>query len=351
MTQKYYYPAIDRFKLLAAFLVIAIHTSPLTFISPEADYILARVLARVAVPFFFMVTGYFVLPKALEDGAYGLAYLKRIGLIYLISMALYLPVGIYAGHFKGAGVISILKMIFLDGTFYHLWYLPALILGFAVLLRALPLPAAGTVCGLLYLIGLFGDSYYGLIGEESFVYSIYQGLFHLFEYTRNGLFYTPVFLFLGYTLTQRRPSFALAAGAPGGSFGLLLGEGIILKLAEAQRHDSMYFFLLPVMYFLFSALLENCTEEHQKSFPKDLPLFIYLLHPLFIILVRGGAKVTKLTFFVDNSLAHYTAVAVSTFAGALILTKLLEMLKVTVHSVTNNTLRNAQKSQKDAVSR
>ena len=72
MTQKYYYPAIDRFKLLAAFLVIAIHTSPLTFISPEADYILARVLARVAVPFFFMVTGYFVLPKALEDGAYGL---------------------------------------------------------------------------------------------------------------------------------------------------------------------------------------------------------------------------------------------------------------------------------------
>ena len=103
----------------------------------------------------------------------------------------------YAGHFKGAGVISILKMIFLDGTFYHLWYLPALILGFAVLLpllRALPLPAAGTVCGLLYLIGLFGDSYYGLIGEESFVYSIYQGLFHLFEYTRNGLFYTPVFL-------------------------------------------------------------------------------------------------------------------------------------------------------------
>ncbi len=330
MTQKYYYPAIDRFKLLAAFLVIAIHTSPLTSISPEADYILARVLARVAVPFFFMVTGYFVLPKALEDGAYGLAYLKRIGLIYLISMALYLPVGIYAGHFKGAGVISILKMIFLDGTFYHLWYLPALILGFAVLLpllRALPLPATGTVCGLLYLIGLFGDSYYGLIGEESFVYSIYQGLFHLFEYTRNGLFYTPIFLFLGYTLTQKRPSFALATGALGGSFGLLLGEGIVLKLAEAQRHDSMYIFLLPVMYFLFSTLLEDCTEEQQKTFPKDLPLFIYLLHPLFIILVRGGAKVTKLTFFVDNSLAHYTAVAVSAFAGALILTKLLAILK------------------------
>lgn len=329
MTQKYYYPSIDCFKLLAAFLVIAIHTSPLTSISPEADYILARVLARVAVPFFFMVTGYFVLPKALEDGAYGLAYLKRIGLIYLISMALYLPVGIYAGHFKGAGVISVLKMIFLDGTFYHLWYLPALILGFTVillLLRVLPVPAVGAVCGLLYGAGLFGDSYYGLIGEASFVHSIYQGLFHVFEYTRNGLFYTPIFLFLGYALTWRRPSFALSMGALGGSFGLLLGEGILLKLLETQRHDSMYLFLLPVMYFLFCALLEDCTEERQKTFPKDLPLFIYLLHPLFIILVRGGAKVTTLTFFVDNSLAHYMAVVVSTLAGALILAKLLAML-------------------------
>lgn len=329
MTQKYFYPAIDRFKLLASFLVIVIHTSPLTSISPEADYILARVLARTAVPFFFMVTGYFVLPKALEDGAYGWSYLKRIGLIYLISMVLYLPVGIYAGHFKGIGVISLLKMVFLDGTFYHLWYLPALILGFAVmllLLRFLPLPAVGAVCGLLYTVGLFGDSYYGMIGESSFVYTIYEGLFHVFEYTRNGLFYAPIFLLLGYVLSERRPSLALSLGALGGSFGLLLGEGILLKLLETQRHDSMYLFLLPVMYFLFSALLEDGWEERQKTFPKDLPLCIYLLHPLFIILVRGGAKVTGLAVFVDNSPVHFLAVAVSTFGGALILTKLLALL-------------------------
>ncbi|GFI10113.1 serine/alanine racemase [Lachnospiraceae bacterium] len=329
MTEKYFYPAIDRFKLLAAFLVIAIHTSPLTSLSPEADYILTRVLARTAVPFFFMVTGYFVLPKALEDRTYGFAYLKRIGLIYLVSVVLYLPVGIYAGHFKGAGIISVLKMIFLDGTFYHLWYLPALLLGFALLLlllRALPFKAAGAVCVLLYLAGLFGDSYYGLIGEKTFVYTIYQGLFHIFEYTRNGLFYTPVFLLLGYAAARRRPSFALSIGALGVSFGFLLGEGILLKLMETQRHDSMYLFLLPVMYFLFSALLEDCTGEQRKTFPKDLPLYIYLLHPLFIILVRGGAKVTRLSFFVDNSLLHYLAVAVSTLAGALILTKLSTML-------------------------
>lgn len=329
MTTRQFYPAIDRFKLLAAFLVIAIHTSPLTSLSPEADYILARVLARIAVPFFFMVTGYFVLPKALEDNSYACSYLKRIGLIYLISMVLYLPVGIYAEHFKGVGVVSILKMIFLDGTFYHLWYLPALILGFGLmvlLLRALPVPAVSVICGLLYLVGLFGDSYFGFIPEGSFVSTIYTGIFHVFEYTRNGLFYTPVFLLLGYLMVEHRPSFALSLGALGGSFAFLLGEGILLKLLDTQRHDSMYLFLLPVMYFLFSALLEDSAEERKQLMPKDLPLLIYLLHPLFIILVRGGAKITKLSIFVDNSLVHFLAVTVSAFAGAWILVKLFELV-------------------------
>lgn len=328
MNEKHFYPLLDRFKLLAAVLVIAIHTSPLTSISPEADFILTRIIARTAVPFFFMVTGYFILPKALEDRGRALAYLKRIGLIYLISLILYLPVGIYAGHFKGAGVVSVLKMIFLDGTFYHLWYLPALLLGFGIavlLLRSLPVSAVGVVCSLLYVIGLFGDSYYGLIPEDSFVYTFYEGLFHVFDYTRNGLFYAPMFLLLGYLIAGRRPSFALSMGSLGGFSALFLGEGIVLKILDVQRHDSMYLFLLPVMYFLFSALLENCEEEPRKLFPKELPLLVYILHPLFLILVRAGAKITKLSMFVDNSLLHFFAVAVSTFAGSLLLAKLFSL--------------------------
>lgn len=43
---------LDRFRLAAALLVVAIHTSPLTCLSPKADFLLTRVLARVAVPFF-----------------------------------------------------------------------------------------------------------------------------------------------------------------------------------------------------------------------------------------------------------------------------------------------------------
>ena len=50
------YRWLDRFRLIAALLVIAIHTSPLGSVSPEGDFYLTRVFARIAVPFFFMVT-------------------------------------------------------------------------------------------------------------------------------------------------------------------------------------------------------------------------------------------------------------------------------------------------------
>ena len=56
---------IDFFKFIAALVVVAIHTSPLSSFSVDADFILTRVLARIAVPFFLMVTGYFVLPQYL----------------------------------------------------------------------------------------------------------------------------------------------------------------------------------------------------------------------------------------------------------------------------------------------
>ena len=50
-------PALDRFRLAAAVLVAAIHTSPLTTYTALGDFYLTRVLGRVAVPFFLMVSG------------------------------------------------------------------------------------------------------------------------------------------------------------------------------------------------------------------------------------------------------------------------------------------------------
>ena len=63
MNDHKYYAGIDWMRLIAAILVIAIHTSPLASYNATGDFILTRVIARVAVPFFFMTTGYFTLSR------------------------------------------------------------------------------------------------------------------------------------------------------------------------------------------------------------------------------------------------------------------------------------------------
>lgn len=52
MTKSKYYAGVDYFRLVAALLIVAIHTSPLATYNETGDFILTRIVARVAVPFF-----------------------------------------------------------------------------------------------------------------------------------------------------------------------------------------------------------------------------------------------------------------------------------------------------------
>ena len=108
------HPAIDRFRLLAAVLVVAIHTGPVATYSAVGDFYLTRVLGRVAVPFFLMVSGYFL---ARKDGRSTKAFLKKTALLYGACILLYLPLNAYAGQLDG----DFFRRIVTDGTFYHLW--------------------------------------------------------------------------------------------------------------------------------------------------------------------------------------------------------------------------------------
>ena len=61
------YPGLDQFRLAAAFLIVAVHISPLSSFNQTADFILTRIIARVGVPFFLMTSGFFLLPPYLSQ--------------------------------------------------------------------------------------------------------------------------------------------------------------------------------------------------------------------------------------------------------------------------------------------
>ena len=95
MNKQKRWASLDDFRLVAAALVVCIHTSPLTSCSPLGDFWLTRVLARVAVPFFFMVSGHFLAQKNWKPLG---GFLKKILLIYLGTVVLYLPLNLSLIH-------------------------------------------------------------------------------------------------------------------------------------------------------------------------------------------------------------------------------------------------------------
>ncbi len=301
MSRERYDTGIDWLRLAAAILVIAIHTSPLADFNETGDFILTRVLARIAVPFFFITSGYFLLSRYHDSDRKLRHFLKKTGWIYGASILLYLPLNFRNGYFSQSQLLpELLKDLIFDGTMYHLWYLPASMLGMLIawkLVEKLDFSKGLVMALLLYLVGLFGDSYYVVAEKLPLLKAFYDRLFELFDYTRNGLFFAPVFLMLGGFIADERRKLSSVEAGVGFliSLGLLLAEALILHRHGFQRHDSMYVFLLPAMYFLFHLVL--LWKGRRIPFLRPVSLVVYLIHPLVIAAVWR--------FSSQNSLFHF----------------------------------------------
>lgn len=339
--------ALDWFRIIAAFLVAAIHISPLEDITVWGDLVLTRIIGRVAVPFFFMVTGYFVLAGG-EWERVRRSLSKNLRW-YLAAIAIYLPVNWYAGKLTGLTFGAICKELLIQGTFYHLWYLPGLIAGLLLswaLLQCLGMKAALAVSGVLYLAGVFGDSYYGLAAQSPALLRFYTGIFDIMENTRNGIFLAPLFLLMGAAMAeQQHRKERKAAGRPAAkralpqkrqeeeflfwgmglafSLAVMTAEGLLVHMAGWPHHDSMYLMLPVTMVFLFGMLMRIPAPEKPEL--RMISLWIYLLHPFFIVVVRAFAGVVKMdALLVENNLVHYLCVAAASSGAAYILSLFMD---------------------------
>ena len=130
--------SIDIFRLLFAVYVVALHTVPASLDSYPFLSITVQSLFRFSVPFFLMVSGYYFFKKAgmFTWKEIGL-YLKRLVITYSFWSCLYFIVKFISwGYQSPKGFLfDCVYSFFLTGSYYHLWYFPALI--FSVCISAL----------------------------------------------------------------------------------------------------------------------------------------------------------------------------------------------------------------------
>lgn len=329
---------IEQFRVLLAMMVVAIHCLPLHRLWPDGDILITLTLFRIAVPFFFMISGYYVFSDLATQNSYPARqrvwhFIKKQLQVYLIATLLFLPLAWYSGMLGlNMPLGTFIQTLLVNGILYHLWYFPAIITGSLLVMGLLVRFSFKQVFFMaigLYVIGLGGDSWSGLAAQTPLA-SFYSLIFQLLAGTRNGIFFAPLFLLLG-VLARR---FAQKSASPHRysylmiSLICLLLESYLLHHFTTPKHDSMYVFLPFVLLFLFPIIQQWQAPMIWKQAGR-LSLWLYLLHPYTIAVTHFLSQKLPL---LQNNLINYFVVlglTIGVVYGLFTLQKLLPFPKKT----------------------
>ena len=305
--------SISFFQYLFAIAVILVHSGRLTSYEP-LHFGLKSMLGRLAVPFFIVCASFF-LKQSLGNSKKMKTYLAKIVKTYLFWSFVYLP---YAWLFFSslhlpiylfpAGVL--IALIYL-GMCYQLWYIPAFLLGLFLvnqLVKHLGMVWTGFLALLLYCWGLI-ETYSAYLDTTSLLkgYQLYSNLFFT---ARNGLFYTPIFIYMGYYLFDHfhAPSFGVHCWQKVAlAFGFLWLEGLVIFQHEGI--DKNFFLLLPIVtvYFVNACLQSSFLKSYDLQYLKQMSIALYFSHPIFIEWARYGFSSLPLSYPDRGKLIFVTA--------------------------------------------
>ena len=280
---------ISLFQLTFSVLVILLH-SKRVFPSDILHFIQKSILSRMAVPFFIICSSFFLRAQVQSKDTIYKFYLLNMIRNYTFWSIFYLPYALNV-FFSLKLTISELPLAIIVGYFYtgfsyHLWYLPAFIFGTCLIVflnKYIKFKWIILIFFVLYLIGTIETYSSFLFGTKILqLFNIYK---HFFFTSRNGIFYTPIFICLGIALYDYRDH-AFFSHLPLTklliSFMIWFVEGYYIY--NNQGYDKNFFVgLLPVSLFFFNWISRTKFNINKNWYDlKKLSIYFFYLHPMFI---------------------------------------------------------------------
>lgn len=283
--------SLDVLKCLAAFLVVDIHAG---FLGKPGSYITA--IARIAVPLFFMISGYFY--PIIVSKKRTKAYVRKLISLTLITSLFFLAIIIARSLIKGTfleqmsdlfSIESILKWGLLNNCPFagHLWYFYAILYVLAIL----------SISNYFHLRSwLYKWIPILLIANYALSFGSHLTLY------RNFLFTGLPYVLLGSFIQEKGAVFLRAFSVKQILCCLivccfLLGiEMIIYKLTGLQQPRDHYLFTFPLVVGLFILALRNPSFGAKSVFAyigKRYSPYIYMFHPFVILCIAHFFPYTK----------------------------------------------------------
>ena len=281
--------SLDALRVLSLVGIITLHVAGGGFPGQKPLAFLLDELSRFAVPVFFLMSAYFWKPDALANP---LRLVRRVAGRVLPAFAFWTAVFVVLRVLKQPdrgfdfSLGSLATLAWTGGPAFHLWFLPALVVGTAVVAGLARLVGwKWTLAGalLLYIAGAVIGTYSNLLLGHGFP----------FWYDRNGIFFAPVFLVLGVLLRRyeqqlrmRLPT-AIVVSALVAFAALHVAEGYFVAGRFPMGHD----YSLGTLGYAVAMVVLFARLPIGGSLWSKLGLATfsaYLIHPLVLeVLVMG----------------------------------------------------------------
>lgn len=302
------YRNLDILKYICAILIIILHLRPFMNFSNELDLAFNNIITRICVPIFFLITGYFVAKKEKDNPNYIKDYVKKTIPLYLVWSIIYVPViiGIAISNLQVINdylsiitiplyfliplVILLIPIVVLialvyTGTYYHLWYFPAIILSLLVLSKWKKKFDIKYLLLLSFILLLFGatETYYGVLPLT--MKQLVSYYYNIFFTTRNFLFFGLFYVVLGYFMGLKKEIYSkycfekLIV-----SIFLLVFEAILLHDTN-RLNSNILLSCIPLTYYLFISTIYVSNNFKCKFEFGKLSKYYYLIHPMIIFII------------------------------------------------------------------
>ncbi len=291
-------PIINVAKYVASICVVAVHTFTTSPIDNIYIFLFIQGIARLAVPFFFCCTGYFIGSNGIGDKDVVIPYIKKLIGIYLFWSIIYIPIEILkmigTNTLNISNILNYLKFILVQGSFLHLWYFPAIILAIFILHKLMKKASLWTVSILaciIYAIGMLGDSYYGILTYlPEYINNAMNLYLNIFISTRNGLFFGFPFVLIGIIISKYESKIIKMNFFPWLIISLISVciEVYVLNIYNLAIDYNITLTIAPATFFLFLSLIQtqlnfyHCTDVFRKY-----SSLIYESHLIFYGIVLG----------------------------------------------------------------
>lgn len=308
--------SVDVFRLVAIIAVILLHTQPFGDNSfQEKSLFFAYIhtiifnLALFAIPFFFVISGYFwgiKVRSGLSIDLTSTKMIKRLLLIFLVWSFIYLfphditsiknainqygifgPIMVSYRSLRNQLVFSPITLLF-RGTKDHLWFLMALTCAVTITYFCVKrgiIKSLVAVALILYIINLLATPYSRTPIGINITFN-----------TRYGPFFGTIFFVSDYLLSNYKPTYKWLY------IGLyIFSAGVIMHFLEAYYLWKVYG-VMPYNYLLGTYLIglgisilslsnHKLIKCNRLATIGQLTLGIYLIHFLFVDLLRPIGKI------------------------------------------------------------